>query len=235
MITEWGPNGHWEVQKTAWGAPIEQTSTEKKDSYRERYAEHISQHKKFCLGSYVFLWGQKQETTGTWYGLFTMDGQGTEVLDILEECWKGSLPKELAPTITSLDLDGRSKSDNIKLNSKGRFDCNIKVAHKDPESLKYSWSVIPESTTTGTGGDVEAAPEAMIGQVKRRKSSSATLVAPTETGAHRLFVVVSDRNNNVAYANIPFYVLPSSGDEFSTAVRLKTEKSNVMIGPSMPE
>ena len=133
MITEWGPNGHWEVAKAAWGAPIEQTSTEKKNSYRERYVEHISKHKTHCLGSYVFLWGQKQETTGTWYGLFTMDGQGTEVLDVLEECWKGALPKELAPTIISLDLDGKGKSDNIKLNAKSKYNCNIDISHKDPD------------------------------------------------------------------------------------------------------
>ena len=95
--------------------------------------------------------------------------------------------------------------------------------------------MIPESTTTGTGGDKEAAPEPLIGQVKKRKSANATLVAPSQTGAYRLFVVVSDQNNNVAYANIPFYVMPSAEGEFSTAVRLKTEKSNEMIGPSMPE
>lgn len=29
MITEWGPNGHWESPKTKWGSSIEQTSTEK--------------------------------------------------------------------------------------------------------------------------------------------------------------------------------------------------------------
>ncbi len=37
VIAEWGPTGHWEVPKTEWNAPVEQTSTEKAESYRLRY------------------------------------------------------------------------------------------------------------------------------------------------------------------------------------------------------
>ena len=39
MITEWGPNGHWESPQTKWGVSIEQNSTEKKEVYYNRYNE----------------------------------------------------------------------------------------------------------------------------------------------------------------------------------------------------
>jgi hypothetical protein len=37
VIAEWGPSGYWEVRKTPWKAPFEQTSAEKAFVYRNKY------------------------------------------------------------------------------------------------------------------------------------------------------------------------------------------------------
>ncbi len=80
MVTEWGATGHWEVPTTSWDAPIEENSHTKAQHYLKRYQKAIAAETQQCVGSYVFLWGQKQERTPTWYGLFLEDGKETEVL-----------------------------------------------------------------------------------------------------------------------------------------------------------
>jgi hypothetical protein len=83
FITEWGAIGHWEVPKTTWGAPLEQDSSTKADTYLKGYKKVIEPFGDQNIGNYVFLWGQKQEKTPTWYGLFTETGEETEVIDVL--------------------------------------------------------------------------------------------------------------------------------------------------------
>lgn len=58
IISEWGPNGHWEVEKTKWGAPIEQTSTQKAASYAKRYNQFIASKKATVL-ALMYSFGDK--------------------------------------------------------------------------------------------------------------------------------------------------------------------------------
>ena len=98
IITEFGPRGWWEVSKTAWGMPIEDTSTEKSLFYRQSYQAGIAD-KPNCLGSYVFLWGNKQEKTHTWFNMFLSDGTPTEMIDTMTFLWTEKWPQNRAPSI----------------------------------------------------------------------------------------------------------------------------------------
>lgn len=228
IISEWGPNGHWEVEKTKWGAPIEQTSTEKAASYKNRYEKYIATKKSHCIGSYVFLWGQKQETTSTWYGLFTPEGNPTEPLDELYLAWRNKTPPNSSPTLSNITLDLKTSDQSIYLKAKEQYQATVKWSDPDFDNCKVEWLVFPESSAISAGGDFESSLQPILGTVSQRKDNSVRLTAPKKEGAYRLFVFIQDKGKRTAYANVPFYVLPRQKDDPPVkSVRLKTQKLEV--------
>jgi len=205
MVTEWGPTGHWEGPQTPWKASVEETSSEKAAVYKSRYEASIAAD-KHCLGSYVFLWGQKQERTPTWYGLFTEAGEENEVVDAMQYLWTGQWPENRAPHLDSVLLDGKKVLDFIYLKPGQTYATDVYVSDPDGDSLTARWELLPESTDLKEGGDRESRPKAIPGRVRSASVDKAMLTAPTKEGAYRLFLYVSDGNNNVATANIPFFV-----------------------------
>ncbi len=205
MITEWGPTGHWEIANTDFKIPVEQTSTEKSKVYRERYLKIAADSSK-CIGSYVFLWGNKQETTPTWYSMFLSDGSESEILDVMEMNWASRWPKNRAPSVSSFKIAGKNALDNIYLQANSATVAEAMV--KDPENkpLKYVWVFMPESTDKKAGGDFEKTPEAIANLITENQGNKISFKAPSQPGAYRLFLYAYDEERNVAFANIPFYV-----------------------------
>lgn len=206
IITEWGPDGHWEVPKTAWGVPIEQTSSEKAASYKLRYEKGIYRDQEMCLGSYVFLWGQKQETTPTWYGVFLPGGYETEVMDVLEYEWSGKWPENRAPRMESLTANGQTAYDNPYTGPGELITFEARAADPEGEPLRYEWELLPESTDIRSGGDAESKPEAVALSVVKQENGAITIRAPRKRGPYRMFSYVYDGHGNAAAANIPFFV-----------------------------
>jgi hypothetical protein len=206
VIAEWGPTGHWEVPKTEWNAPVEQTSTEKALSYRLRYNEGIAQDKEMCIGSYVFLWGQKQETTPTWYGLFLEDGTETQVMDELELAWTGSYPDNQGPSIDSYTIEGKDRYESVYLDPGRYYSVSVNASDPDNDQLTYKWELLPESTDIKSGGDKESRPDAVEIKFKGESNQGDVVFrAPKKEGPYRLFVYIYDGNGKAATANFPFY------------------------------
>lgn len=206
MVTEWGPTGHWEGLQTSWKAPIEETSSEKAAVYKSRYLYSVDRDKEKCLGSYVFLWGQKQERTPTWYGIFTEKGEESEVVDVMQFLWSGKWPQNQAPHLYSFQIDGRKVTDNITLKPGQQYPALAVASDPDNDKLSYRWELLEEATKVGEGGDHEDKPGSMENKISFRTNGEAVLTTPTKAGAYRLFVYITDGNNKVATANIPFYV-----------------------------
>jgi hypothetical protein len=229
MITEWGPNGYWEVNNTRWKAAIEQSSTEKKMVYYNRYKQYIEPQKN-CLGSYAFLWGAKQEYTETWFGLFTKENKITEPIDALEIVFKNTEIQKPAPCILNYQLDGKTAQENITLLANNKYKANVSAAIGKsieatiPDSnklFKYSWKILAESNDKKSGGDAEDEAQEILGLIKRGQQPNIEFIAPATEGAYRLFVKIN-YNNKVAYANIPFYTQANKDATQGKFIKFKT-------------
>jgi len=206
MVTEWGATGHWEVPRTSWGVPIEENSSVKAKNYLKRYQNSIQKDTAQCIGSYVFLWGQKQERTPTWYGVFTEDGSATESVDVMEYLWTGNWPQNRSPIIESFHLNNKDAYSNIKLAANQLYQAEVKSSDPDGDKLTYSFEILHESTDLKDGGDLENRPETVHWNRKELKEGMIEFSVPDVKGAYRIFVYVHDGNEHVATANIPFFV-----------------------------
>ncbi len=206
MVTEWGATGHWEVASTPWEAPIENTSSAKADYYLERYQTAIASDSTHCIGSFVFLWGQKQERTPTWYGLFLPTGEETESVDVMHYIWNGTWPENRTPRLESATLNGQTADAGIYLDAGQSYPAEVVLEDPDGDPLQIVWEVRLESTDLGHGGDDESVPEAVEGVIDAPDAATMTLTAPAAPGAYRLFVYAYDGQGHAAHANLPFYV-----------------------------
>ncbi|MEK6235458.1 MAG: hypothetical protein N2C14_12190, partial [Planctomycetales bacterium] len=205
IVTEFGPLGPWEVGKTAWKSPLETSSTVKGKRYADSYRKSIAGEPGLCLGSYAFLWGQKQETTATWFGMLLSDGSRLAAADAMSEAWTGTPPENRCPRIDSLSL---SKTRGLKPGEK----VEIKLETNDPEgdALSIQWVLRHDSATIGVGGDFQIEETSVDPNVKTKNKSDqgaeAVLTVPKGGGGYRLFAYVRDGQGGAAVANVPLHV-----------------------------
>jgi len=200
IVTEHGPLGPWEVGKTAWGSPIERTSTEKGDFYSRGYTANAINNAAHCLGTYAFLWGNKQETTATWFGMWLPDGTRLAATDAIAEAWNGNPLPNRCPKISGIQV---SQSDRIK--SGETITASIIVTDAENDILEYNWVLRADSVTIGAGGDLQQGetefPKAVVGS---GKTVSVTL--PDNPKTFRLFCYAKDNQGGAAVANVPLRV-----------------------------
>lgn len=207
VITEFGPRGPWESATTAWGAPIEQTSSEKADFYRQTYENAVLNYPDTALGAYVFLWGNKMEGTATWFGMLLPDGSKLGVVDVMSELWSGDAPADRAPSIKPITI-------NTATEVKPGTELMAKVSVSDPEGRPVSvrWALRPESRDYATGGDFRPAIPDIDGAVLEANAASARVRMPEKPGDYRLFAYAADPAGHAATANIPLRVKGQPGE-----------------------
>lgn len=211
MVTEWGPTGFWEVPKTTWGAPLEQTSEEKRQVYEQRYNNYILANKR-CLGSFVFLWGQKQERTPTWFSMFLernvkglpVSGEKTPMVEAMQRVWAQKEPPQTAPVIKSMRLNRQAASGNVRVRVGQTITAEVIATDREQKQFTYVWEILKEATVLGFGGSYEPRPDRYGEVVTSGKNQIKTSVK--EPGNYRLFVYVLDNTGFASTVNIPFQV-----------------------------
>ena len=220
VISEWGPDGYWEVKKTKWGAPYEQTGREKYDCYNKKYKAAIDNGNCQCLGSYVFYWsGFKQETTHTWFCMFNIDGLESPLVGLMHQMWTvpqlvtpspqqvtpSHLLSNLAPIVDSLNINQHVRYQDIVLKPGSVNLSNVTAMDAENDPLTYKWEIRPEAVYASYAGQGEKVPEPVSGLINEEKAEI-HFTAPKDKGAYRLFVYVYDGKGHFSTANLPFWV-----------------------------
>jgi hypothetical protein len=203
LITEWGTYGPWEVQRTAWGAPIENTSTKKAEQYQQLYSQLPFQNPRF-LGALVFYWGQKQEVTPTWFSLFDETGIPSEAVAVMRQHWTGRHSPDDAPRALYMLLNNKGAADNIMLRADVTASAELLMQGEPTQALDLRWEVWQEDWYTGMHRAPQKILDTLMLHTDHKKFSFKT---PLREGPYRIYVKAWDNSGHYVTANTPFYVV----------------------------
>jgi hypothetical protein len=206
LISEWGPDGYWEVRKTPWGAPYEQTGLEKYLCYEKKYLSTMNPLNGQCLGSYVFYWsGFKQETTHTWFCMLDSTGLESPLVGLMHRMWTGQKVKNEAPLVDSLNIGSFVRYQHVVLDRGSKNNARVTAHDGDNDPLAYKWEIRPEAKYASYAGQGETVPEPVPNLITSH-SREISFITPAEKGAYRLFVYVYDGKGHFSTGNLPFFV-----------------------------
>lgn len=195
IVTEHGPIGPWETGKTPWGSAIEATSTEKATSFANGYRAAVLSQPDRCLGSYAFLWGNKQETTATWFGMLLPDGTRLGAVDAMSALWTGQPVANRCPEIQGIEL----KADRYLIPG-SKLDASVVVTDPEGDEITMRWLLTADSKTIGVGGDAQDR-EVELANAVKSDGTTATVSIPMQKGAYRLFAYAYDGKGGAAVTN----------------------------------
>ena len=206
IVSEWGVNGPFEAKKTSWKAKIEAPNGLKADQRKRRYLELIEKDKERCLGSYCFLWGQKQESTATWHGMFLSNGKPTEAVDVMQYCWTREWPKSRAPSIKNISLENIGWRKDHILSPSTQATLRIEYNKYNNKKVIVEYIIFPEAFSNKIGGDIQKSPDPIEFEIVKKNDTELTFIIPKKKGAYRLFAYVKNEKGQSSVANIPFLV-----------------------------
>ena len=204
IVTEYGPAGTWESGRNGFGAAIELTSTEKAKAYQATYVKSVAGQPGYCLGSYAFTWGFKNEATATWFGLFLPDNAKLEGVDMLAELWSGKPPAHRCPQITKLGIVG---SDRVNPGEP----VHAAVEGIDPGKgmIQITWTLLKERASYGITGAGEKGTADFSSSIVKNGQPTVDITAPAAPGIYRLYCFIHNGPDSAACGSLPILVGPA--------------------------
>jgi hypothetical protein len=204
-VSEYGSDGWWEARYTAWGAPIEPTSTKKAEQIEKRY--HIINANDYSniLGSLIFIWGNKFETTQTWFSMFSEDYK-VETVKVLESLWKNSSAKPDLIGVDYMLVDKKGAADNIIFSPNELINAELIFIDTETDSMKIVWEIYSGLLNIAEG-EIKSISDKSIDSFVSFEDKKVSFITPENEGPYRIFAYVYDKDGYFATTNTPFYVL----------------------------
>jgi hypothetical protein len=199
IVTEFGPPGTWEISKNDWDVPLELTSTEKAEIYKNAY--EVLDADPNCLGSFAFTWGFKQEATATWFGMFLPNGSKLAAVDAMHEVWTGSPPANLCPVIERFEVIG-----SPQVEPDARVIVELDVTDPEGKTPRVEWVLFEEMEVFESMGDFRPTPPTFPKAIGEHDHTGATVTMPERPGNYRLIAYMYDGDGGAAVANVPLKV-----------------------------
>ncbi len=205
VVTEFGPPGTWEIPRNGWDVPEELSSTAKADIYAA--AHQALDADPACLGSFAFAWGNKQEATATWFGMFLPDGSKLGAVDAMTQAWSGKPAADLAPRIASLSIAGEPV-----VAPGAAVAATLDASDPEGQPLAIEWVLFQEMDEFESMGDFRPTPPTFPEAIRPAGEGKVNVTMPQRPGNYRLFAYVRDASGGAAVANTPLRV-SGEGDE----------------------
>ena len=205
IIAEWGIEGPWLNKKNAWGARIEETSNKKAARYKEMYQFIPLDNPRF-LGSFVFYWGSKQETTHTWFSMFDEKGNQSEAVAVMEYLWTGKNSQPNPPDLDYMLVNKKGAFDNIILKPGEMAEAVLTIPKADSSNYTL-WEIYPEDWFFPKNVKNDKKLKPVPGSFISTAYLSANFKAPSKEGPYRIFATVYNKAGKFATCNTPFYVV----------------------------
>lgn len=187
LISEFGPRGYWDphYNRVLGGARIEDTDVEKADWYKQQWTNYVDAYKGYNVGGFAYCWHDRMEGSYTWFGLTDYKGRPKRSYFALKEIWTRQKQKML-PSFTI------RQPEKMVPGKEYEFEAVASTSRKD---LKYEWLLLKDEYLDRVD-NVEYNAEEAVAKVK----------IPTRASAYRLYLFVSDKENNVTTASVPIPV-----------------------------